>query len=387
MNKYSTVLTQLLRIIPRKDFQKAVERNKTEFASKGFSSWAHLSSMIFSQLSGQKGLRGLEFGINAQRELHSHLEIERPIKRSTISYANKNRTFKLFEDTYFSLLHKVSSLNIDHKHRFKNPLFSIDATTIDLCLKLFPWADFRKGKAGIKLSVTLDHKGYVPCFVTMYNAQEHEVTKVDVEKFNEGDIIAFDRGYNDYKLFHSMNEKKIIFVTRQKSNAKYHVCKKNCENISKGILSDEIISFTGKEASKNCPEQLRRIVSRDKVTGKKIVILTNQLVWAGSTIAAVYRDRWHIELFFKAMKQNLMIKSFLGTSQNAVLIQIWTALIAYLLFSYIKYKSKANICFRNFMTVLPTILFQRRNLWEILFGNIGSPTPKPKPVNQFSFGF
>jgi IS4 transposase len=342
--------------------------------------------MLFSQLSGQKGLRGLEYGINSQKYFHNQLEICKPVKRSTIAYANQNRSSKLFEEVYFSLLRRTESFLPKHKHKFKNPLFSIDATTIDLCLKLFPWAKFRRGKAGVKVSVTLDHKGYIPRFVVMYNAREHEITKVNTEHFNKGDVVAFDRGFNSYSLFNKLSLGEIFFVTRQKTNSKYRTKKRNKVDKSRGILLDEIILFTGAKAHTDCPVPLRRIVSKDKITGKQIVILTNHLAWAATTIAQIYRDRWQIELFFKAMKQNLKIKSFLGTSENAVLIQLWTAMIAYLLYSYIKYKSKLNICFKNFMLVLPTVLFQCRDLWEWLFGRVSDPLEVFRKASQLTLG-
>jgi len=375
MNKHTTIFKQLLQMIPRSAFKKATLQYLTEFASKGFSSWTHFTVMFFSQLSGQKGLRGLEYGINSQKDLHNHLEIKRPVKRTTIAYANQNRSYKLFELLYYAILKRTEIVQPKHKHKFKNSLFSIDATTIDLCLKLFPWAKFRKGKAGVKVSVTLDHKGYIPKFAVLYNAREHEVTKVDIKQFNPGDVVTFDRGYNSYSLFSDFSRNGIYFVTRQKTDSKYRVIKRNTTDKTNGIIRDEIISFTGLKAKEKCSVHLRRIISKDMETGKTIVILTNHLSWAASTISKVYRDRWQIELFFKAMKQNLKIKSFLGTSENAVLIQIWTAMIVYLLYSFMKFKAKVGICFKNFMLVLPTVLFQRRDLWEWLFSKVKPSLP------------
>ena len=210
----------------------------------------------------------------------------------------------------------------------KNPLYSIDATTIDLCLTLFPWADFRETKAGIKLSVKLDHRGKIPCFAIISNAREHESKEVEKIPLQSGDIVAFDRGYNNYKYFAKLCANSIYFVTRLKENASYTVVSTNETGSNNNILSDEVICLNGFYAQKECPFYLRKIVSLDPKTDKKIEILTNQISWAASTICAVYKDRWQIELFFKAIKQNLKIKRFYGTSRNAVYTQIWIALIA-----------------------------------------------------------
>lgn len=364
MNNNNTLLGQILELIPRSHFEKLVKDHQTEKGAKGFTSWSHFVTMLFAQLSGQSGLRSIEDGINQQPRSLYHLGISQPVKRSTISYANEKRDAKLFEDLFYKLLNQVPTGKQKHGFRFKNPLYSIDATTIDLCLKLFPWADFRDTKAGVKLSVKLDHCGKVPCFAVISNARKHESKEVVNIPLKSGDIVAFDRGYNNYNYFANLCREKIYFVTRIKTNATYTVIQENETGRNKSILSDQIIELNGFYAQKNCPFYLRKIVSYDPDTDRTIEILTNHLVWAASTIAGVYKDRWHIELFFKAIKQNLKIKRFYGTSRNAVDTQIWIALIAYLLFCILKFTIKATRTFTCFISVFPTVLFQRRSLFD-----------------------
>jgi len=368
MNKHNTILGQMIALISRSGFEKLVKEHKTEHGAKGLKSWTQFVTMLFSQLSGQHGLRSIEQGMNNQRNGWYHLGItntEREVKRSTLSYANTHRNSDLFKALFLSLLIQCESLLGNHGFRFKNPLYSIDSTTIDLCLKLFPWADFRKGKSGIKLTVKLDHQGKIPCFVVESNAREHDTKKVREVPYEPGDVLVFDRGYADYKYFSMICEKKAYFVTRLKKNAIYKRVKKNAVKEGGNIISDYeiIIPTLSKEII------LRKIISRDSKTKKRIVLLTNNLKWSAETIAGVYKDRWQIELFFKAIKQNLKIKRFYGNSKNAVMTQIWIALIAYLLFYLLKVKSKNyELSFTNFISVIKTMLFQRVSLYDFLCG-------------------
>jgi len=381
MNNTNTLLGQLLDFISRSQFQKLAKQYETDKGAKGFSSWAHFTAMLFAQLSGQSGLRSIEDGLNQQIRSLYHLGITRTVKRSTIAYANEHRDSRLFEDLFYAILATVPVKDQNHGFKFKNPLYSIDATTIDLCLKLFPWADFREKKAGIKLSIKLDHRGKIPCFAVISNARKHESQDLPNIPLESGDIVAFDRGYNHYGYFATLCKRSIYFVTRLKSNATYSVVSKNNTGQSNRIISDEIIELNGFYAHKDCPFHLRKIVSYDPVTEKTIEILTNQLQWAASTIAAIYKDRWQIELFFKAIKQNLKIKRFYGTSKNAVHTQIWIALISYLLFSILKFMTKAARTFTCFVSVFPTVAFQRRSLFDWF-----SEIPPPPRLMENTFG-
>jgi putative transposase len=328
--------------------------------------------MLFGQLSGQHGLRSIETGMNTQRNSLYHLGIDgnTEVKRSTLSYANSNRSADLYKSLFEATLEKAQQNRASHGFRFKNPLYSVDATTIDLCLKLFPRADFREHKGGIKLTVKLDHQGKIPCFVAESNAREHDSKKIRLVPFAANDVVVFDRGYTDYAYFASLTGQKVWFVTRLKKNAKFRRVKKN-EVTGKNIISDYEIIIPGYSHEKH----LRKIIVRDPETGKKITLLTNNMKWAASTVSGVYKDRWQIELFFKAIKQNLKIKRFYGNSKNAVMTQIWIALIVYLLFYLLKVQTKnMAVSFTNFVSVIKTMLFQRINLFEWLL----NPSPPPK---------
>ena len=267
-----------------------------------------------------------------------------------------------------------------HKFRFKNPLYSLDASTIDLCLSVFPWAEFRTTKGAIKLHVGLNHRGHIPEFVTVTNGKVGDVTVGRSIDFPKGSIVAIDRGYNDYVWYKHLTDKEIFFVTRLKSNAKIRVIK--CRSVlkSKGLICDETIEFTGLYTAKKCPIPLRRIGYRDPVTGKRYMFLTNNFKLAARTIADIYKARWDVELFFKWIKQNLKIKSFIGTSKNAVMTQIWIALCMYLLLAFIKFQSKLNKSMQQILRLLQLNLFEKRDLLALLRGD--PPIDQMEPSGQ-----
>ena len=376
MKKYSSTFSQMLQLIPRYEFQKAVNDHDAERHSKGFSSWEQFVAMLFAQFAGQDGLRGIETGMASQAKHLYHLGV-RSVKRSTLAYANAHRSSEVFKSVLETMLGIVSREAPRHKFRFKNDLYSIDATTVDLCLSLYDWAKFRTAKGGIKVHVKLNHSGYIPEFVTVTEAKRHEVKELPKLGLKSGDVVAFDRGYADFKQFAKYCEKGIYFVTRLKKNANYKVVVRNDVSRYKNISSDQLIEMIGFYTKRKCPVRLRRIRVKDPETGKYIVILTNQMDWAPTTVASVYKDRWQIEIFFKMMKQNLKIKSFLGTTRNAMLSQIWVAMIAYLLLSYMKFMSTYKWTVNSLMKVLPTVLFSRRDLVEWLHHPFGSPPLPP----------
>ncbi|HAK46217.1 MAG TPA: IS4 family transposase [Spirochaeta sp.] len=380
MSHKNSILNQIIQIVPRHEFEKSVKKYKGDFASKGFTCWEQFVSMLFAQLSGQTGLRGIETALTSIKSMLYHLGVKN-IKRSTLSYANNNRPSEIYENVFNNLLAKILKMERTHKHRFKNPLFSIDATTIDLCLSVFPWAKFRKTKGGIKMNVKLDHRGYIPVFVSVTTANKHEVSSVKTMEFQKGDVITFDRGYTDFKQFASYCNAGIYFVTRLKKNADYKVVHRNDVSEYENISSDQIIEMKGFYTSKKCPLQLRRIRSKDPETGKYIVILTNHFDWAPTTISAIYKDRWQIEIFFKTIKQNLKIKKFFGTTRNAVMTQIWIALITHLMLQYLKMLSSGGWTHYTLMKLLPTILTTKKDLWTVL--NKLPPPGRKNPGSNF----
>jgi putative transposase len=372
----------MLQMFSRFEFQKAVKETKTEYHARGFSSWNHFVSMLFGQLSGQDSLRGIEAGLASQAKTLYHMGVK-PVHRSTLSYANEHRSHELFKKTFEWMLSKCQPLAPKHKFRFKNPLYSIDNTVIDLCLSLFDWAKFRKTKGAVKLHVKLNHSGYLPTFAIVTTAKVHEQNVAPLIPLEKGDVVVFDRAFTNFSWYAILCDRGIYFVTRLKKNADYRVIERRNTEHLKNISSDQIIEFKGLYTKHKLPYRLRRIRSKDPETGKYIVLLTNQFQWSANTIAQIYKERWQIELFFKALKQQLKVKSFVGTSKNALLSQLWVALIAYLLLSYLKFKSRFNWSLYTLCSILPTNLFSRRNLWDWLNAPYHAHSNAPPDILQY----
>ena len=297
-----------------------------------------------------------------------------------LSRINEDKPYSLYEALFAQLLRRCQGMTPGHHFGFKNPLYSLDASTIDLCLSVFPWAEFRTTKGAIKLHVGLNHDGYLPEFVTVTDGKDHDVTVGRTLQFPKGSIVAVDRGYNDYGWYNQLTENGIFFVTRLKSNAKTRTVERRPVLANKGLTSDHTIEFTGIQTAKKCPVQLRRIGYRDPETGKHYVFLTNNFKLAAKTIADIYKARWQVELFFKWIKQNLKIKSFIGTSKNAVMTQIWIALCVYLLLAFIKYQSKLKKSMQQILRLLQLNLFEKRDLLTLLRGD--PPTLRQTDINQ-----
>jgi IS4 transposase len=270
----------------------------------------------------------------------------------------------------------------NRKFRFKNKLLSLDSTTIALCLALFPWAEFRRTKGAVKLHLLLDHDGYFPAYAYISNGKKHDVTIARKVPLPPGSIVTMDRGYNDYKLFASWTQERVFFVTRMKDNADYAVVEESTIPTTGNVLRDQLVRFKGFYAQRNCPHILRRVVVWDPENQREIVLLTNHFKFGANTISAIYKDRWEIELFFKALKQNLKIKTFVGTSQNALYIQIWTALIAMVLIKYLQFKSKFGWSLSNLVAFLRWNLFTYRDLWEWIDNPFNVLPIAPKPVQH-----
>jgi putative transposase len=337
--------------------------------------------MAMAQLAGRSSLRDIVDNISSQAHRLYHLGSAK-LSRSSLSRINEGKPYALYEALFGKLLSRCQGKAPGHDFRFKNPLYSLDATTIDLCLSVFPWADFRTTKGAIKLHVGLNHAGYLPEFVTVTDGKTHDVTVGRALRIPRGSIVAIDRGYNDYGWYNQLTEKGIFFVTRLKSNAHYRVISRRQVLKDKGVTSDQTIEFIGVQTSRKCPIPLRRIGYRDPETGKHYVFLTNHFKLSASTIANIYRSRWQIELFFKWIKQNLRIKSFVGTSKNAVLTQIWIALCVYLILAFIKFQSKLTKSMQQILRLLQLNLFEKRDLMALLRGD--PPRDNQLAVNQMA---
>jgi hypothetical protein len=365
MVRHSSLFSQLVGFFHRYKFHNLVEKHQTEKYSKGFKSWDHFVSMLFCQLAQAKSLREISGGLACCMGKVRHLGIEKPPSKSTLSYANQKRPWQLYQDLFYQTLEFCQkAVPGKHKFRFKNKLLSLDSTTISLCLNLFPWAKYRRTKGAVKLHLFLDHDGYLPSYAYISNGSSHDVTYARKFPLAPGSIVAMDRGYNDYKLFSFWTRKGIYFVTRLKENADYEVVANRDVPKNRNILADENIRFTGYNARKNCDVILRKVTVWDPAQNREIVLLTNHLDFGATTISSIYKDRWQIELFFKAIKQNLRIKTFVGTNENALHIQIWTALIAMLLIKFLQLKSTFQWSLSNLVAFLRWNLFLYKDLWE-----------------------
>jgi hypothetical protein len=383
MIQAGSLFNQLLRHFPRAEFAALVRKHDAERGAKGFTCWAQLVAMLFCQMAHADSLREICNGLACSLGKLVHLGIGAAPNKSTLSYANRHRPAALYEDLFYTALVRFrdeQGLGVrKRKFRFKNKLLSLDSTTISLCLKLFPWAKFRQAKGGVKAHVLLDHDDYLPRYVLITEARCSDVKMAAAFPLNPGSIVAMDRGYNDYALFGRWTERKIYFVTRLKDNAAYEVLAEGPVPANRNILSDQLIQFTGEKAQRDCPAPLRRVAVWDVINEREIVLLTNLQEFGATTIAAIYKDRWEIELFFKALKQNLKVKTFVGASENALRIQIWTALIAILLLKWLHHLSKAKWSLSNLASMLRMNLFTYRDLTAWLDNPFGTPPILPAP--------
>lgn len=361
----NTIFSQILKLVPRHEFETLAKQHHSGRSFRTASRWSQFVILMMAQLSGRTSLRDIVENISAQTHRLYHLGSSR-LSRSNLSRINEDKPYRLYEALFGRLLKRCQGLAPNHNFRFNNPLYSLDASIIDLCLSVFPWADFRSTKGAVKLHVGLNHKGYLPEFVTITEGKSHDVTVGRTLDFPKGSIVAIDKAYNDYGWYNLLTKKGIFFVTRQKTNAKYQVIERHLVVKSTGVTSDQTIRLTGIQTKKKCPIQLRRIGYRDAATGKHYVFLTNNFKLSAKTIADVYKARWQVELFFKWIKQNLKIKSFIGTSKNAVMTQIWIALCVYLLLAFIKFQSKLSKSLRQILRLLQLNLFEKRSLMELL---------------------
>jgi len=359
----NTIFHQMLKLIPRHHFARLEQEHGTGRKARSFTRWHQLVHLLFMQLTARASLRDGVASMKARFKNLYHLGAK-PVARSTFADANNRRPASFFEALFTLMYRRCQPLAPRHKFKFKNKLYSLDATVVSLCLSLFPWASFRRSKAGLKLHTLLDHDGYLPAFVAISPAREHEVNKARSLSLPKGSIVVEDLGYTDYSWYGQLTVQKVFFVTRQKRNAVYEVFERRKVNSSQGVISDQTIRLTGVKALE-CPYPLRRIAYRDSATRKRYVFLTNHFKLSAKTIADIYRERWQIEIFFRWIKQNLKIKAFMGNSENAVMTQIYAALLVYLLLCYTKFLCNLDITLRNFMRLLQLNLFRTCSFQEL----------------------
>ena len=370
----NTVLAQLLKLIPRHEFQTLSNQHHHGQKLRKVSRWDQFVSLFMAQLTGRQSLRDIEANMNAQSDHRYHLGVGR-IARTSLARVNEKQPCTLYEALFGKLVKRCQGVSPKHRFRFKNPLFSLDSSLIDLSLALFPWSDHNRHRGAVKLHIGLDHRGHFPAFATLTEGRRHDVPVGRAFDFPKGSIVIIDKGYTDYNWYKLLNEKEIFFVTRQRTNALYRVVERHPVKRGQGVTSDQVIELTGSQLKNKSMPKLRRVGYRDSENGKHYVFLTNHFDLSAKTIADVYRDRWQVELFFKAIKQNLKIHAFVGNSPNAVLTQIWIALCAYLLLSFLKFQSKTGWTEQRILRLLQANLFSKKDLMTLI-----SPSP-PEPAN------
>jgi len=375
------MFSQVLQLFPRSEFQQAVRASGAERHARGFTCWGQFVAMLFCQLGRAHSLREICGGLASCEGKLAHLGIEAP-SRSTLAYANAHRPWQLYERVFYQLLARCqATAGGRKKFRFKNALVSIDATVIDLCAEMFPWATFRRTKGAVKLHLTLDHDGYLPTALVITEGRQHEVTVARQQSFAPGTILVMDRGYLDLDWFAQLTAAGVVFVTRMKDNTAYTVVAARPVPTRGGVVADAQIIFTGPLSGSKYPADLPlRRVEILTPEGDRLVFLTNHLDLGPTTVARIYKDRWQIELLFKALKQNLRVKTFVGTSANALHIQIWTALIALLLLKYLQLKATFGWSLSNLVALLRMNLFVYRDLWAWLADPFTGPPEPEGPV-------
>jgi len=325
-----------------------------------FTRWAQFVSLAFIHLAARPSMRDGIRNLDANSQQFYHLGIK-PVSRSTFSDANNKRPAEFFQTLLGEMYKRCEAISPVHKFSFKNKLFSLDASTIKLCLEVFPWASFRKNRGGIKLHTLLDHDGYIPALTVVTNARQHDSKVAKTLKLPKGSIVVFDKGYNNYQWFSALIESGVHFVTRLKKNARFKVVKRNPVKKKQGVTSDQIIQVKTRKDNL----ELRRIGYRDRETGKHYSFLTSNLSLSAKTIADIYKERWQVEIFFRLIKQTLKVKSFIGKSENAVLSQIYVAMIVHLLLAYLKFRSKIGWSLQQMIQLVQLNVFKRSNLEEL----------------------
>jgi hypothetical protein len=367
MSHVSTVFQQFLSLVPRHLFDAATEKFQGNRYTKTFNCWSQFLVNLYAQLASKESLRDIEIGLKTQAKKWYHLGLVN-VARSTLADANEKRDYRLYETLFYKLLERCKDITPKHRFKFKNPLYSLDSTLVFLCLSLYPWARFVKRKGAAKLHFLLDHRGEIPSFMVMTDARTNDITVAEQQlpPLSPDSILVVDKGYFDFEWLYHLNSKGVFFVTQVKEGTRYEITGQQKDLKGKGVLADERIQLTGNWTPQKYPKPLRLVTFYDEEHDRTYRFLTNHFSLAASTIAKIYKDRWKIELFFKWIKQHLKIKTFLGTTQNAVLTQIWTAMITLLLLKYVQYQTKYGYSLLEFSRMIQAALFDRLALIDLL---------------------
>lgn len=365
MAYYNSVLSQVLKYVPRLDFEKAANQVDGRRRSDALSRWSQFVALAVGQLSGRQSLRDLEATLRSQRQHRYHVG-NQPISRSALGRANERLDYRFYERVFQRLYQRCTAHRNGHGFRFKNQLFSLDASLIDVSMKVFPWVKFGRKKSAFKLHIGLDHDGLIPAFACITHGKVSDNEYARQLALPRGSVLVFDRGYNSYRWHNTLSEQGIFFVSRIRGNAKYRVLERHPVAPDSGITSDQTIEYSAQRKDGDRLKPIRRIGYRDPETGRHYVFISNQFDWSAKTIAAIYKQRWQVELFFKWIKQNLKIKAFLGNTENAVMTQIMAALCVYLLLAYLKFQSRLHQSLQQIIRLLQLNLFARRSLLDLL---------------------
>ncbi len=366
MGHSNTLFSQILQFIPRHEFQKAVDAYEGDKGVRKLTVWAQFVTLLFGQITGHSSIRTMISGLGTQVQNYYHLGINL-VKRSTLSDANETRNPGILENIFYRLLNRTQGYTPGHSFKFKGKILAFDSTTINLCLSLCPWAQFHHGKGAFKLHTAIDLAGNLPTFMVMTAGKVHDVIVAKRQTFKTGTTLLMDKAYVDYGWLYHLTEKGVFFVTRMKSNCQFKIRQCFEKNKEKGICADQEIRLTGMGGRKYSTN-LRRISFRDSKTGNHYVFITNRFDLSAKTICDLYKARWNVELFFKTLKGQLQIEKFVGTSVNAVLWQVWTAMIAYLLISLIRFMNKVKWSVPSVKAALAVALFQKIDLKRLFSG-------------------
>ena len=368
MNLGQTIFSQLMEHLPQHKFRQCVERYKGDYKIRSFSCWNQFLSMSFAQLTYRESLRDIETCLRAMQNKLYHMGIKSKVSKSTLADANEKRDYRIYEDFAKILITIARELYAteEFEKELDETVYALDSTTIDLCLSLFPWAKFRKHKGGIKLHTLLDVQTSIPTFIYLTPAKVHDVNILDILIPEAGAFYVMDRGYVDFARLYSLHLNNSFFVTRAKSNFRFNRIYSHAVDRTTGVICDQTINLTGFYQSKDYPDKLRRIKYYDKQTDKRLVFLTNNFQLKALLIAKIFKERWQIELFFKWIKQHLRIKSFYGTTPNAVKTQIWIAVSVYLLVAIVKKRLNINLSLYTFLQILSISIFEKRPILQLI---------------------
>jgi hypothetical protein len=381
------LFAQIISKLDRSSFKSLVKEKETDKHQKGYNSWTHLVSMLFCQFAKSQSVRDISNGLKSATGNLNHLGIQKAPSKSTISYQNKNRDWQLFKDYYYKLLSQLGQqMNVKQtKFRIKSKIFLLDSSTISLCLSLFDWAKYKTAKGAVKMHTLLDYDGNLPAYVNITDGKTADNKGAYDIPLLANSVIVADRYYNDFSLLNVWDSNSVNFVVRHKENLNFKTIKENelPDNRHQHVLKDEIIEFTGVQAKNKYPKRLRRVAIWDDENQQVIELITNQMSWTANTISELYRSRWQIEIFFREIKQLLHIKSFIGTSENAVMIQIWTALITILVLKYLKALARYGWRLSNLVAFIRLNMFVKIDLQKWLDKPFEEP---PEPMQNYIQG-